>query len=90
VRLPLLSAQRESEGNALDKLLEILRRLKPGVDFESEKSLVDDNVLNSFDVISLVSEINEVFDVHIGAERLLPENFNSVEAMLRLIEDIEE
>ena len=69
----------------MEKLLEILSQLRPDVDFEDNKALIDDGVIDSFDIVALVGEINEEFDVDIGVEHLLPENFNSVDAMLALI-----
>lgn len=69
-----------------EALLDILKELHPDVDFENETNLIGDKVLDSFDIVSLVTEIGDEFDVEIGASDLLPENFNSVDAMLKLIE----
>jgi len=69
-------------------LLEILTDLHPDVDFEGNEALVDDKILDSFDIISLISEINEEFDVVISAEKIIPENFNSVAALSNLIQDL--
>ena len=60
------------------------------VDFEKEKALIDDELLDSFDIISIVSEINDAFDISINVNDLLPENFNSVEAILTLITRLQE
>ena len=73
-----------------EKLMDILTELRPDVDFESEKELIDGGVLDSFDIVSLVGEMNEEFDIEINVEDLLPENFNSVEAMLELIRKMQE
>lgn len=73
-----------------EKLMDILTELRPDVDFESEKELIDGGVLDSFDIVSLVGELNEEFDVEINVEDLLPENFNSVEAMLELVTKMQE
>lgn len=70
----------------LEELLEILTEAVPGVDFETETALVDDEILESLDIVTIVSEIKEAFDVEISVEDLVPENFNSVQAMLALIE----
>ena len=72
-----------------EKLLEILEELRPDVDFENEKALIDDGILASLDVVSLVSEFVDAFDVMIGVEHLIPEYFNSIEGMLTLIEKIQ-
>ena len=69
----------------MDKLLEILTNLRPDVDFEEEKSLVDGNVFDSFDIISLIGEINEEYGIEIGVEDIVPEKFNSAETIYELI-----
>lgn len=69
----------------MDRLLEILKEIRPDVDFENEKKLIDDEILDSFDIISIVSEMNDEFDVDINVDDLLPENFNTVDAMYELI-----
>ena len=73
----------------MEKLMQILTDLRPDVDFEGEEQLIDGEVLDSFDIISLVGELNEAFDVVIGVDDLLPENFNSAKAMLALIERLQ-
>ena len=70
----------------LEELLEILTEAVPGVDFETETALVDDEILESLDIVTIVSEIKEAFDVEISVDDLVPENFNSVQAMLALFE----
>ena len=74
----------------MEELLEILRGLHPEVDFEVCESLVDDKILDSFDIISIISEINEEFDVTISAEYIVPENFNSAKALYALIQRLED
>ena len=71
-------------------LLEILEGLHPDVDFVSSKSLVDDKILDSFDIISIISEVADQFDVTISAEYIVPENFNSAEALYDLIQKLED
>lgn len=73
-----------------EKILEILKGLRADVDFESETALVTDGILDSFDIVSLVAELNSEFDVTIGVDDLEPENFDSVDAMVELIEDIQD
>ena len=72
----------------MDKLLEILKGARSDVDFNSEKALIDDEILDSFDIISIVTEINDVFDVEINVADLVPENFNSAEAIWELIQSL--
>lgn len=69
-----------------EKLLELLMDIRPDVDFLKEKKLIDDGILDSFDIISIVGEMNDAFDVEIGVEDLEPYNLNTVEAMIELIE----
>ena len=68
-----------------ERLLAILTEACPAVDFENEKALIDDGYLESLDIVTIVTEIMNEFDIELNVEDLLPENFNSVEAMLDLI-----
>ncbi|MBO5260583.1 MAG: acyl carrier protein [Agathobacter sp.] len=74
----------------MEELLEILTDLHPEVDFETCDTLVDDKIIDSFDIVSIISEISEQFDVVIPAEEIIPENFNSAEALYDLIQRLEE
>ena len=69
-----------------EKLIRILTEVCPGVDFETETALIDDGLLESLDIVAIVTELREAFDADIGVDDLLPENFNSADAMLALIE----
>ena len=73
---------------ALEKLLEILDELHPDVDFETEEHLIDNKILDSFDIVTLVAEIDAEYDVAIPAEELIPENFNSAKALYALVEKL--
>ena len=68
-----------------EKLEEVLRGIRPDIELEG-MSFVDDGVLDSFDIVTLVSELIDAFGIELSVEDILPENFNSVEAMLTLIE----
>lgn len=72
----------------MEDLMEILRELRPDVDFETETALIDDGILGSFDITSLVNEIMDVFDVEMDMADLEPENFNSAEAMWEYIQSL--
>lgn len=72
----------------MDELMDILQETRPDVDFEHETKLIDNHILDSFDIISIVGEINDTFDVDINADDLLPENFNSAKAIWELIESL--
>ena len=69
----------------MTELLEILENLHPEVDFETCTTLIDDKILDSFDIITIISEINEEFDVVVPAEEIIPENFNSAQALYALV-----
>ena len=70
----------------MDELMDILEALRPDVDFDREEHLVEDGILDSFDLVTIVSEIDEQFGVAIPAEALTPENFNSAHALYALVE----
>ena len=74
----------------MERLLEILEGLHPEVDFELADDLIDAKILDSFDIVTLVAEINAEFDVAIPAEELIPENFNSAKALLAMIQRLQE
>ena len=70
----------------MNELIEILEELVPGVDYSTCTTLIDDKLLTSFDILSLVSEIEDHFDVELSPADLTPANFNSAEALWTLIE----
>ena len=69
----------------MEELKQILEEIRPDVNFETAKDLIDGGVLDSFDIISIVGELNMAFDIEINVEDLLPENFNSMEAIHELV-----
>ncbi len=71
-------------------LYEILENLHPEVDFETCETLIDDKIFDSFDIVSTITEISDVFDVTIPAGEIIPENFNSAKALYALIERLED
>ena len=74
----------------MEELLEILKDIKPGVDFENEESLIGDEILDSFDIVNLVTKINDEFDIEITPSYLIPENFETVEAIYNLIQKLQD
>ena len=74
----------------MDELLQILEDMRPDVDFASEKELVTGGIIDSFDVVALVGELADQFDIEIGPEYLIPENFDSAEAIWGMIQRIQE
>ena len=69
----------------MNELIEILSDLHDDVDFATETGLIENGILNSLHIVTLITEINSEFDVSIPAEEILPENFNSAEALYALI-----
>lgn len=74
----------------MEELLEILRELHDDVDYETEEHLIDDGILDSLDIVTLIAEINDRMGVTITARDIAPENFNSLAAMTALIQRLEE
>ena len=72
-----------------EKLLALLEDIRPDVDFEKEKLLIDGDVLDSFDIISIVAEMNDTFGIEIDIDELKPYNFNTIEAMIELIQKLQ-
>lgn len=73
----------------IDRIYEILEECCPDVDFKNETALVDDGVLESLDIVMIVNGLSNEFDVRIGVDDLLPENFNSADAMMSLIKRLQ-
>jgi len=71
----------------MDKIIEMLEELHPDIDIESE-SLVDDGILNSIDIVSIVTGIFNEFDVTVPASEIIPENFNSVSAIWEMVSSL--
>lgn len=74
----------------MDKLIEILEGIKPGVDFLNQTAIVDDGILDSLSIARLIGEIEDEFDVEFEVTDLVPENFNSVQSMMKMIERLED
>ncbi len=69
----------------MEELLRIMSEIRPDLNFEVEEELIDDDLLDSFDIIAIVSDVNEEFGIEINVNDLLPENFNSAKALYELI-----
>lgn len=70
----------------MDELLRIMSDIRPDIDFENETRLIDNELLDSLDIVAIVTDINDEFDIEINVNDLLPENFNSAEALYELIQ----
>ncbi len=74
----------------METLLEILNDIDDTVNWEDETALIDDRILDSFGVISLISELENQFEIEIDASEIVPENFNSADAMWKMIQRLQE
>ncbi len=74
----------------MDELMDILMEIDPDIDYETEDQLIDGKVLDSFSIVNLVAQISETFDIDISPKYLIPENFNSAEAMWDMIQTIQD
>ena len=70
----------------MDEILEILEGINPDIDFETYDTLVDDGILASLDIVSVIAELSDAFDITIPARDIVPENFNSAEAMYAMVQ----
>ena len=74
----------------MEALMEILENLHPEIDFNTCETLIDDGLIDSFDIVTIIAEINEEYDVVIPAEEIVPDNFNSAKALYALIQKLED
>lgn len=74
----------------MEQILEILKGLHPEVDFENCTTLIDDRIIDSFDIVSIISDISDEFDITIPVEEIVPKNFNSAQAIHALVERLME
>lgn len=74
----------------MERLMEVLERALPNVDWSTEQDLVDDGIIDSIDVVTLISELTDEYDIEISSDEMEPENFNSAEAILNMIERLME
>lgn len=74
----------------MNELLEILNEIDDTIDYETETGLIDDQLLDSFAIISLVSELEDAFDISIDAAEMTPENFNSAANLWKMVERLQE
>lgn len=72
----------------MENFIAMLKGIKPNVDFEKEEALVDDGLIESLDIISIISEIANVYGVTIPSDEIIPENFNSAQALYDLVQDL--
>lgn len=74
----------------MERLIEILEDIQPGADYENCTNLIDGHILSSLDIISLIAELEDEYDITIPAVEIVPANFNSAAAMMKMIERLQE
>ena len=74
----------------MEKLMNILMEIDDSIDYEKEKALIDGRLLDSFGVITLVSELEEAYDIDIEASEMTQDNFNSAEAIYKMVVRLQE
>ena len=74
----------------MGEILKILKDFRPDIDFQSKNNLIDEGLLDSLDIVNIISEFDSEFDIEIPVEEITPENFNSVQAMKELIERLKD
>ena len=72
----------------MERIIELLQEIKEDIDYENEANLIDDELLDSFDILQLISALDDEFDVSIPAAMIIPENFNSVEALWNMVQEL--
>ncbi|MBR4444270.1 MAG: acyl carrier protein [Solobacterium sp.] len=74
----------------MEELMEVLQDVKDDVDFENETRLIDDGILDSFDLLQIIASLNDTFDISIPASEIVPANFNSAKAMYDMVQRLAE
>lgn len=80
----------ERRENKMERLIGVLKEINPDVDYEVVTNLIDGHYLDSLSILSLVALLEEEYDIEIPTVEIIPSNFNSAEAILRLVERLEE
>ena len=76
--------------NIMDELIQILSDVKDDVDFANCTTLIDDGILNSFDILQIISELNDAYDISIPASEIMPANFNSAKALYEMVKRLQD
>ena len=74
----------------MEELIKILEDVKPGINFNEEENLIEDEILDSFDIVNLVSRLDDEFDIKITPADLVPENFKSAKTIFDLIQKLQD
>ena len=73
----------------MEKLLEILEDIQPDADYETYTALIDDGILDSFAILSIVAELEDTFGVQVTPAEIIPENFNSAQALWEMVQKLQ-
>lgn len=73
----------------MDQLLELLKDINEDVDFTTQTAIIDDEVIDSLDLTGLIADMEDTFDIEIGMNDIVPENFNTVDAMWAMIQRLQ-
>jgi acyl carrier protein len=74
----------------MEELIKILKDVKEDVDYENCTTLIDDGFLDSFDIIQIITALNDNYDIEIPASEIIPANFNSAATLLKMVERLQE
>lgn len=74
----------------MNKIIEIISEIKPGTSITESTNLFEEHILDSLAMITLVSELDDEFDIEISARDIVPENFKTVEDIYKLVKALEE
>ena len=72
----------------MERVIELLQEIKEDIDYENETALIDDELLDSFDILQIISALDEEFDISIPAAMIVPQNFNSAEALWNMVQEL--
>ena len=70
----------------MQRLKKIISELHPELDLTPDTRLIEDGILDSLDLVTLVTDINDAYKINIDAEDITPKNFNGIGAIFALIE----
>ncbi|MDD5940009.1 MAG: acyl carrier protein [Lachnospiraceae bacterium] len=73
----------------MDELIDILKDIKDDVDFEHCTTLIDDGILDSFDILQIISALNDEYDISIPASEIVPKNFNSAASLYAMVQRLQ-
>lgn len=72
----------------MERLIELLEEIKEDIDYVNETHLIDDELLDSFDILQIISALDDEYDISIPASMIIPDNFNSVEALWNMVQEL--